>query len=445
MRSRIPKVLHRLGGRPMIDLVLGACRAAGVQDVTVVISPHQQVVADHLEGVCGVVLQAEQRGTGHAVAQVPAARLAAGDVLVLNGDLPLVRPETIVRLRNVHRAAGAPAALVTVEDPARRDGRILRAPDGTLDRIVEYRDASDQIRAIGEINVGLYCFNGESLLGALSQLRPDNRAGELYLTDVFRYLRPTEVLRIEDPAEGIGVNDRVELARAERALRERLLEDLMRSGVTVVDPATTFVEVGVRVGCDTVLEPCTVLRGDTVIGEDCRIGPFAEIRDSVIGDGASVQHSWLDGATLGAGSDCGPFAKLRPGTCVAGDVHIGSFAELVRSRVGRGSKVAHFSYLGDATVGEDVNIGAGTITANYDGLRKNPTVIEDGAFIGVDTMLRAPVRVGRGARTGAGSVVTRDVPAGATAVGMPARPIRRRGDGGEPPSRPPRGEGAGDG
>jgi bifunctional UDP-N-acetylglucosamine pyrophosphorylase/glucosamine-1-phosphate N-acetyltransferase len=426
MRSRIPKVLHRLGGRPMIDLVLDACGAAGVERVSVVISPRQQEVAAHLDGACDVVLQEEPRGTGHAVAQVPAERLAAGDVLVLNGDLPLVRPETIARLRDLHRESGAPAALASVDDPERRDGRIVRGADGTLDRIVEYRDAGDRERAVGEINVGLYCFNGERLLAALGRLRPDNQAGELYLTDVFGHLRPAPVLRIEDRSEGMGVNDRVELARAEGALRRRLLEDLMRSGVTVVDPATTYVDVGVRVGMDTVLEPGTVLRGATVVGDGCRIGPFTEIRDSVVGDGARVEHSWLDGAELGAGSDCGPFSKLRPGTRVADGVHIGTFAELVRSSVGRGSAVPHVSYLGDTTVGEGVNIGAGTITANYDGARKNPTVIEDGAFIGVDTMLRAPVRVGRSARTGAGSVVTRDVPPGATAVGMPARAIRRR-------------------
>jgi bifunctional UDP-N-acetylglucosamine pyrophosphorylase/glucosamine-1-phosphate N-acetyltransferase len=439
MRSRIPKVLHPIGGRPMIDLVLEACGGAGVRDVTVVVSTRHQAVAAHLEGVCEVAFQAEQRGTGHAVAQVPAERLARGDVMVLNGDLPLVRPETIARLRDLHRASGAPASLAGVDDPARRDGRIVRAPDGTLDRIVEYRDATDEIRAIGEINVGLYCFNGESLLEALSQLRPDNQAGELYLTDVFRHLRPARVLRVDDPGEALGVNDRVELARAEAVLRRRLLEDLMRSGVTVVDPPTTFVEAGVRVGCDTVLEPCTILRTGTVIGERCRIGPFTEIRDSVVGDGVRVEHAWLEGAELGPGSDCGPFAKLRPGTRVGEGAHIGSFAELVRSSVGSRSKVPHVSYLGDAVVGEDVNVGAGTITANYDGVRKNATVIEDGAFIGVDTMLRAPVRVGRGARTGAGSVVTRDVPPGMTAVGMPARAIRRR-DRGEVVDSPAGGE-----
>jgi bifunctional UDP-N-acetylglucosamine pyrophosphorylase / glucosamine-1-phosphate N-acetyltransferase len=430
MRSRIPKVLHQLGGRPMIDLLLGACADAGVEDVIAVISPRHEAVASHVAGRCDVVFQREQLGTGHALAQVPAGRLAGRDVLVLNGDLPLVRHETIARLRDAHREAGGPATLASVLDPSRRDARVLRGPDGSFERIVEFRDATDDIRALGEINVGLYCFNGEGLLESLGKLEPSNQAGELYLTDVFRHLRPTQVLRIDDANEAVGVNDRLELARAERALRERVLEDLMRSGVTVVDPASTFVDVGVSVGCDTVLEPFTVLRGRTVIGEDCQVGPFVEINDSVLGDGVRVVQSWLDGAELGDRSDCGPFAKLRPGTTVAEDVHIGSFAELVRSRVGRGSKVPHVSYLGDTTVGEGVNVGAGTITANYDGVGKNPTVIEDGAFIGVDTMLRAPVRVGRGARTGAGAVVTRDVPPGTIAVGMPARMLKRK-----PPSQ----------
>jgi len=426
MRSRLPKVLHRLGGRPMIDLLLDACREAGVEDVVAVISPKHEAVAAHLSGRCGVVPQHEQRGTGDAVAQVPAERLAGHDVLVLNGDLPLVRAETIRALTDAHRASGAPATLASVVDPARRDARVLRGAGGAFERIVEFVDATDDIRSLGEINVGLYCFNGERLLEALGRLRPDNQAGELYLTDVFRDLRPAHVLRIDDANEAVGVNDRLELARAERILRERVLEDLMRSGVTVIDPSSTFVGPEVRVGCDTVLEPFTLLRGRTVVGEGCRIGPFADVKDSVIGDGVEVVQSWLDGAELGPGSDCGPFAKLRPGTRVAGEVHIGSFAELVRSRVGRGSRVPHVSYLGDTTVGEGVNIGAGTITANYDGVGKNPTVIEDGAFIGVDTMLRAPVRVGRGARTGAGSVVTRDVPPGTTAVGMPARMLKRK-------------------
>src|SRR5439155_20064326 len=225
-------------------------------------------------------------------------------------------------------------------DPGRPDGRIVRQPDGSLDRIVEYKDASEQERGIAEINVGLYCFNGPQLLAALSKLTPDNAAGEFYLTDLFRHLRPAGVVRMDDPEEALGINDRVQLARAEAALRWRLLVRLMLSGVTVVDPGSTFVDVGVEVGQDTVLEPFTVLRGQTRIGRDCRIGPCVEIRDAQVGDG----------------SDCGPFSKLRPGTTVGDEVHIGSFAELVRSRVGRRSRVPHVSYLGDATVGEGVNI-----------------------------------------------------------------------------------------
>jgi bifunctional UDP-N-acetylglucosamine pyrophosphorylase/glucosamine-1-phosphate N-acetyltransferase len=413
----------------MIDLVLDACQAAGVREVTVVISPAQPDVGAHLaarNGDCQVVIQHEQRGTGHALAQVPGERLAAGDVLVLNGDSPLLRPETIAQLLQAHRRAGVPATLASVLDPERRDGRILRAADGSLDRIVEYKDAGPELAAVTEINVGLYCFEGPRLLQALRRLRPDNRAGELYLTDVFKDLRPAQVVQLADREEALGINDRVQLAEAERALRQRLLRQLMLSGVTVVDPASTFVDVGVKVGQDSVLEPFTFLRGATVVGEGCRLGPHTDIRDSRIGDDARIDHSWLDSVDFGAGSDCGPFSKLRPGTRIAEGVHVGSFVEIVRSSVGRGSRVPHVSYLGDATVGEDVNVGAGSITANFDGTHKNPTVIEDGVFVGVDTMFRAPVRVGRGSKTGAGSVVTKDVPPGATAVGVPARVIRRK-------------------
>ncbi|MBO0684786.1 MAG: bifunctional UDP-N-acetylglucosamine diphosphorylase/glucosamine-1-phosphate N-acetyltransferase GlmU [Candidatus Dormibacteraeota bacterium] len=417
MRSRRPKVLHPLCGRPMIDLVMDACRLAGVDDLTVVISPSQPAVEAHLEGRCRVVHQLEQRGTGHALAQVPEAKLRESDaVLVLYGDAPLVRPETITRLAEAHVHSGCPATLASVEDASRPDGRVVRLPDGTLDRIVEHKDASDAEKRISEINVGIYCLNGPALVESLSKLTPDNAAGEFYLTDLFRYLRPAAVVRMDDPEESLGINDRVQLARAEGALRRRLLVRLMLSGVTVVDPASTFVDAEVEVGEDTVLEPFTVLRGKTRIGRDCRVGPFVEIRDSSLGDG----------------SDCGPFSRLRPGTSIADGVHIGSFAELVRSRVGRGSKVPHVSYLGDATVGEGVNIGAGTITANFDGENKHPTEIGDGAFIGVDSMLRAPVKVGRGAKTGAGAVVTRDVPPGATVVGVPAR-VRGKKEGRDAP------------
>jgi bifunctional UDP-N-acetylglucosamine pyrophosphorylase/glucosamine-1-phosphate N-acetyltransferase len=241
----------------------------------------------------------------------------------------------------------------------------------------------------------------------------DNQAGEFYLTDVFLQVKPVTVVKMSDPQEAMGVKDRVRLAAATEVLRKRLLERCMLSGVTIVDPASTFIDAAVSIGEDTVIEPFTVLKGHTAIGSECRIGPHAYIEDARIGDR----------------SDCGPFVKLRPGTEIAEDVHIGSFAELVRTKVGRGSKVPHVSYLGDTDLGEDANVGAGTITANFDGTKKNRTQIGDGAFVGVDTMLVAPVKLGKGARTGAGSVVTKDVPDGATAVGVPARVIRRKGAG----------------
>ncbi|MFZ0214808.1 MAG: bifunctional UDP-N-acetylglucosamine diphosphorylase/glucosamine-1-phosphate N-acetyltransferase GlmU, partial [Candidatus Dormiibacterota bacterium] len=364
-------------------------------------------------------------GTGDALAQVPAAWIAGADVLVLNGDLPLIRGTTLRTLVEAHRASGAPATITSVGDAAREDGHVVRNADGTLRGIVEHRDATPAERAIAETNVGAYCLRGEALPSALAQLTTDNDQGQLYLTDLFAKLPGTRILVMEDPDESIGVNDRVQLARASAALRRRRLERLMLGGVTIVDPATTLVEDDVEIGQDTVVEPGTIIRGGTRIGRRCHLGPFSEIADAEIGDDVTVTHSWVRGARLRDGSDCGPFAKLRPGTEVGSSVHVGSFAELVRTKVGAHSAVPHVSYLGDTTVGERVNVAAGTITANFDGVRKNPTVLGDDVFVGVDTMFVAPVSVGNGGRTGAGSVVTHDVPEGVTVVGMPARRIRR--------------------
>jgi bifunctional UDP-N-acetylglucosamine pyrophosphorylase/glucosamine-1-phosphate N-acetyltransferase len=276
---------------------------------------------------------------------------------------------------------------------------------------VERKEATPEIRDhVHEINVGLYCFDGSRLVAGLESIDSDNQAGEFYLTDVVQHLKPVTVVTLDDPEEAMGINDRVDLARAIDVLRRRLLEQCMLSGVTIVDPDSTFIDATVTIGQDTVIEPFSVLKGDTHVGAECRIGPHVYIEDARIGDR----------------SDCGPFAKLRPGTEISEDVHVGSFAELVRTRVGRGSKVPHVSYLGDTDLGADANIGAGTITANFDGENKNRTEIGDGAFVGVDTMLVAPVKLGRQARTGAGSVVTKDVPDGATAVGVPARVVRRK-------------------
>lgn len=410
----------------MLDYVLDAVAEAGAKDVKVIANPHHAEVAAHLdERGIAPTFQRDPKGTAHALLQIPEKELSGKLVLVVNGDSPLITAATLRRMIDAHRESGAQATIAAVDDPTRDDGRIIRAADGSLGRIVERKDATPEIKAsVHEFNVGVYCFDGSRLVEALKQVTDDNKAGEFYLTDVFLHLKPVAVVKLADVTEAVGVKDRTRLAAATAVVQRRILDRLMLEGVTVVDPASTFVDATVTVGQDTVIEPFTVLKGQTSIGADCRVGPYVHIEDATIGDR----------------SDCGPFAKLRPGTAIAGGVHIGSFVELVRTRVGRGSKVPHVSYLGDTDVGEDANIGAGTITANFDGTNKNRTRIGDGAFVGVDTMLVAPVKLGRESRTGAGSVVTKDVPDGATAVGVPARVIRRK----EVPP-PHRGEGQGEG
>jgi bifunctional UDP-N-acetylglucosamine pyrophosphorylase / glucosamine-1-phosphate N-acetyltransferase len=410
MRSRTPKVLHPICGRPMVDWVVDAVAAAGASEIKAIVSSHHSEVAAHLDSRAEVVYQREPRGTGDAVKQVPAQDLEKGDVLVVNGDSPLLTPETISRVVDQHRRSGAQATIATVEDQRRDDGRVIRNQDGSFKQIVERKDAGPDQLAVKEFNVGLYCFQGEPLVQALAKITNDNGAGEFYLPDVLAHLEPVTVVKLDDPDEALGINDRATLASAAAALRMRILRRHMLAGVTIVDPASTFIDAAVEIGQDTVVEPFTVIKGRSAIGAECRIGPHVHIEDARMGDR----------------SDCGPFAKLRPGTVVGDDVHVGSFAELVRTKVGRGSKVPHVSYLGDTTLGEDVNIGAGTITANFNGETKNRTEIGDGAFVGVDTMLVAPVKLGKGSRTGAGSVVTKDVPDGATAVGVPARVVRRK-------------------
>jgi bifunctional UDP-N-acetylglucosamine pyrophosphorylase/glucosamine-1-phosphate N-acetyltransferase len=395
----------------MVDWILNALGEAGVTDVKVIANPHHAEVAAHLDGRAELIYQREPKGTAHALQQVPAGELRGRQVLVVNGDSPLLTAASVLKVLHAHQESDAPATIASVEDPTRDDGRIVRAQDGSLEKIVERKDATPGLRqTVHEFNVGLYCFDGSRLAGELEKITDDNKAGEFYLTDVFLHLKPVNVVKLDDPSEAMGVKDRVRLAKATDLLRRRLLEQWMLAGVTIVDPASTFIDATVSIGQDTVIEPFSVLKGETQIGAECRIGPHVHIEDAKIGDG----------------SDCGPFARLRPGTEIAEDVHIGSFGELVRSRVGRGSKVPHVSYLGDTDLGEGANIGAGTITANFDGTNKNRTEIGDGAFVGVDTMLVAPVKLGKESRTGAGSVVTKDIPDGATAVGVPARVVRRK-------------------
>jgi len=395
----------------MVDWVLNALKEAGIKDVKVIANPHHAEVAAHLDGQAEVVYQRDPKGTAHALRQIPAGELRGRQVLVVNGDSPLLTAASVLKVLHAHQESDAPATIASVDDPTRDDGRVVRGQDGSLERIVERKDATPELREkVHEFNVGLYCFDGSRLATELEKVTDDNKAGEFYLPDVFLHLRPVTIVKLDDPSEAMGVKDRVRLAKATEILRRRVLEQCMLSGVTIVDPDSTFMDAGVTVGQDTVIEPFTVLKGDTHIGVECRIGPHVYIEDARIGDR----------------SDCGPFAKLRPGTEIAEDVHIGSFTELVRTKVGRGSKVPHVSYLGDTDLGADANIGAGTITANFDGVNKNRTEIGDGAFVGVDTMLVAPVKLGKESRTGAGSVVTKDIPDGATAVGVPARVVRRK-------------------
>jgi len=396
----------------MLDYVLDAVTEAGANDIKVIVNPNHAEVAAHLdERGIAPTFQRDPRGTAHALLQIDESELRGKQVLVVNGDSPLLTGATIKKIVDAHRAENTPATIASVEDPNRNDGRIIRAADGSLSRIVERKDATEEMqRNIHEFNVGVYCFDGTELITALKEITDENMAREFYLTDVFLHIGPVTIVKLDDAGEAMGVKDRIRLAQAAMAIQKRVLDKLMLDGVTVVDPRSTFVDATVTIGQDTVIEPFTVIKGHSTIGSDCRIGPHVHIED----------------ARVGNRSDCGPFAKLRPGTEIADDVHVGSFAELVRTRVGRGSKVPHVSYLGDTDVGEGVNIGAGTITANFDGTNKNRTKIGDGAFVGVDTMLVAPVKLGRESRTGAGSVVTKDVPDGATAVGVPARVVRRK-------------------
>jgi bifunctional UDP-N-acetylglucosamine pyrophosphorylase/glucosamine-1-phosphate N-acetyltransferase len=396
----------------MLDYVLDAVTEAGAKDIKVIVNPHHAEVAAHLdERGIAPTFQREPKGTAHALQQLNESELKGKQVLVVNGDSPLLTAATIKKVIDAHQSENSPATIASVEDNTRNDGRIIRAADGSLERIVERKDATEEMQKnVHEFNVGIYCFDGTQLINALKEVKDENKAGEYYLTDVFLHLRPVTIVKLDDAGEAMGVKDRTRLAQAAKTIQKRILDQLMLAGVTIVDPDSTFVDAAVTIGQDTVIEPFTVIKGHTAIGSDCRIGPHVHIEDARIGDR----------------SDCGPFAKLRPGTEIADDVHIGSFAELVRTKVGRGSKVPHVSYLGDTDLGEDANIGAGTITANFDGANKNRTLIGDGAFVGVDTMLVAPVKLGKGSRTGAGSVVTKDVPDGATAVGVPARVIRRK-------------------
>lgn len=465
MRSRLPKVVHRVAGRSMLEHVLRAASAAVAEEFAdgvageddaeppgetadhsprsdvlfdIVVGHEAQAVKDAVHwspsrGRVRYVVQQEQLGTGHAVLhampELAEGEVAPATVLVLYGDTPIVRAETLRTLLATHDETGAALTFLTaLADRPTDYGRVVRDAEGRVAGIVEVKHATVEELAIPEVNSGIYCFDAAWLWDHLDALEPHPN-GEYYLTDLVAVaVREGQVVSTHTGPldETMGVNDRVMLAEAERILRERILRDLMLSGVTIQDPGSTYVEAGVRVGQDSVLLPGTMLHGQTVIGERCEIGPNSVIRDSQIGDECTISASWIEESTVEPRVQVGPMSHVRPGAYLCSGAKLGNYAEVKKSTIGPEVQMHHFSYIGDATVGARTNIAAGTITANFapDGTKRRTEIGAD-AFIGCDTILRAPVTVGDGARTGAGAVVTRDVPPHTTAVGMPARVLRK--------------------
>ena len=423
MRSALPKMLHPVCGRPLFAWVAAAAQEAGAARVVVVGGP-DGALEPHLPSGVELAVQEEARGTGDAVHAAADRIDPAAPALVVNGDMPLITAGALTSLLAAHAEAGAAATLgvIELEDPG-SFGRIGRGADGSVERVVETKapgDATAEELAIRELNAGLYAFDGAALLDVLPRIGSDNAQGERYLPEVVPLLRAAgrrvAAHALSDPRLALGVNDRAELAVVRTLAQARINDAHMRAGVTLIDPAGTVVDVAVRIGADTVVEPGCSLRGDTHVGAACRIGPHTTLIDARLGDDVSVVHSYLQGCEVRAGATIGPFAYLRPGTVMRERSKAGTFVEIKNSDVGQGSKVPHLSYLGDADVGEDTNLGAATITANYDGQRKHRTTIGDRVHSSVDVSFVAPVEVGDDAWTAAGSVITHDIPPGALGV-----------------------------
>ena len=431
MKSDLPKVLHPLCGKPMLWHVFEALKQAATEKPVVIVGHGAEAVKKYLSDDAECVLQEPQLGTGHATMQAESLLRGKTDyVIVTYADMPLLRGETFRRLLETQRLNPGPLSLLTViADDPRGFGRIVRKADGTVEAIVEEYVATPEQQRIKELNVGAYCFNADWLWDALHRIQKNPKKGEYYLTDIVEIAvkddLPVQAVVHDDFIETIGINSRVHLSEAESALRMRINREHMLSGVSMMDPASTYIEVGVKIGRDTTILPNTYLHGNTEIGESNMIGPNTIIRDSKIGNHCKVLVSVLEGAVIEDEVDIGPFARLRKGAHLKSHVHMGNFGEVKDSILGQGVKMGHFSYIGNATIGANTNIGAGTITANYDGEKKNLTEIGEDVFIGSDTMLVAPLKLGDGARTGAGAVVTKNVPEDTLVVGMPARAIRK--------------------
>ena len=437
LRSRVPKVLHRVAGRALLVHVLEALEGVESTRIAIVVATDGEPVREEARaagfGDAEFVVQDPPSGTADAV-RVAIEELGVSDgyVLVVNGDMPLVRPETLRALVSVAADGGAAGVVLTAHSAEPADlGRIVRRGDGSLARIVEARDATPVELGINEINCGAYLFDGALLAELISKVDRENVQGEFYLTDVVELL-VTQGHRVEAhmgaPEEAFGVNDRVGLAQVAAALRMRICRKWMEAGVTIIDPSTTYIDATVAIEPDATILPSTFLEGTTTVAGGAEVGPQCRIVDSEIGPDANVTYSVVRGSVLGPGSSVGPYASLRPGTKLGRRAKLGTFVETKATTLGDDSKANHLAYLGDAEIGRGVNVGAGTITCNWDGQNKHKTVIEDDAYIGSDTMLVAPTHIGKRAATGAGSVVRGDVPDDALAVGVPARIIEGKGN-----------------
>ncbi|SDZ66448.1 bifunctional UDP-N-acetylglucosamine pyrophosphorylase / Glucosamine-1-phosphate N-acetyltransferase [Evansella caseinilytica] len=422
MKSDLYKVLHPVCGKPMVQHIVDELKQCSISRMIAVVGHGAEMVKDQLGQDVSYVLQEEQLGTGHAVMRAEGLLNGeSGTTVVLCGDTPLITRETIEALLHEHEQRKAKATILTAvaDDPAGY-GRILRNQAGAVEKIVEHKDASDEERLVKEINTGTYCFDNEALFAALKQVKNDNVQGEYYLPDVIEILRAQGELiaayQSPDFNETIGVNDRVALSKAESLMKQRINEKLMRAGVTMIDPVQTYVSADAKIGRETVLYPGCIIKGETIIGERCTIGPFTEIENSKIGNETTVRQSVVLDSDVGSLVSIGPFAHLRPKTQLSDHVKVGNFVELKKAVMGEGSKASHLSYLGDAEIGDHVNVGCGSITVNYDGKNKYLTKIEDGAFIGCNTNLIAPVTVGKDAFVAAGSTITEDVPGEALAI-----------------------------
>ncbi len=422
MKSRLPKVLHQVCGKPMIEYVIDRLEELNIDKKMVIIGYKGSLVKEALGKKVDYIWQKEQLGTGHALAQCRKALTKfKGDLLVLSGDTPLLTIQTLKGLIETHREKDALATiLTTILKPPTGYGRIVRHGDGTIRKIVEEEDATVIDLANEEVNAGTYCFKKEAIFQALERIRPENVQKEYYLTDAIEGLTKkghrAEVCTTDEADEIIGINSRKDLALATKIIRKRILDRLMLNGVTIIDPLTTTIDQEVEIGQDTIIYPFTIIEGKSRVGKDCIIGPAVQIRDSKIAGKVEIKNSSIQNSIIESEARIGPYAHLRPESRIGKRAKIGNFVEIKKSTIGTESKVSHMSYIGDATLGEDINIGAGTITCNYDGFKKYPTFIEDKVFVGSNTNFVAPVKIGKGAIIGAGSTITEDVPPYALAI-----------------------------